>query len=223
MRLVRWVLAVGMVTTVAGCSSQESARPEASGSPAPSDVVSTEVTHDDAISTAEAPPPTSDTPTSAAPPPATSSPAATLAEGSTTISDPPVVATEPRTTSTAPADQLPELAPVAAPAGPLDAGPDPEQVTKGEFDGVNEVGERVDLDESGALACADVEVGLAWLEEGENDRARGRLTTAGERARASSTASIEAEASAIDDALASGDVSDLWRVLQVCTSLGFEV
>jgi len=130
-------------------------------------------------------------------------------------------------------DPPPDLAParpddsvVAAlplPDEAIDRGPDPASVQKGEFDDVNESGEPVELDRSALLACGHLEVALTELDEGDEATAASRLTDASRAAGESSTPAAADLSAIIDAARSSGDGSDLFSGLRLCTQFGYEV
>lgn len=90
----------------------------------------------------------------------------------------------------------------------------------------NEAGELVGLDDQASLACANIEIALTALDEGQDSTATGQVRTASARASESAMASINEwseplAASITGEAVA--DIAPLIGFISVCAEGGYEL
>lgn len=90
----------------------------------------------------------------------------------------------------------------------------------------NGQGELVGLDESASLACANIEIALTELDEGNGVAAAGQVTTAAERAGSSEMPSVQAWSEPLAAAVIDGAVTEfapLVGFISVCAEGGYEL
>lgn len=121
-------------------------------------------------------------------------------------------------------DQAAEQEVLEVLAKPAENKPDPIPAVRDDGHQRNEAGNLVSLDEAAGLACADIEIGLTALDEGDTSKANTRVQSAASRAGESQTSGF-AEWST---ALAAVDLADdglptLVGFLSVCADGGYEL
>ena len=113
---------------------------------------------------------------------------------------------------------------------PLDAGPQPDEVIDVRNGArINEAGERNQLDQAAGLACANVEIALTALDDGEITGAADHLDSAARRAEESAVTAFADWIDVLDDQAASAgsgavpDIATLFAFLTTCTHGGYEL
>jgi len=113
---------------------------------------------------------------------------------------------------------------------PVDAAPSGQSIGIREGRRINESGEANQLDEDAALACANVEIALTALDDGDTDGAVERLQTASTSAADSTVGAVTPwsavlEQTALDLVAAPSetDVSSLLAFITTCTEGGYEL
>ena len=90
----------------------------------------------------------------------------------------------------------------------------------------NEAGELVGLDEPASLACANIEIALTALDEGDDATAAAQVSSASERAGSSEMASVQAWSGPLAAAITDGAVTEfapLIGFISVCAEGGYEL
>ena len=111
---------------------------------------------------------------------------------------------------------------------PIDGGPTERVISMREGRRINEAGEAIQLDDAAALACANVEIALTALDDGDIARAAAGLDKAATLAGDSSVAALTPWSAVLEDAAAAvdspeSDVSPLLAYLSACTQGGYEL
>lgn len=108
--------------------------------------------------------------------------------------------------------------------GPIDS--DIELTTDRDGRTTNEAGELVGLDEPASLACANIEIALTALDEGDAATAAEQVASAAERAGSSEMASVQAWSDPLAGAITDGAVAELAPLIgfiSVCAEGGYEL
>lgn len=90
----------------------------------------------------------------------------------------------------------------------------------------NESGELVGLDEPASLACANIEIALTALDEGDEAAAAAQVVSAAERAGSSQMPSVQAWSSPLAESINDGAVAEfapLIGFISVCAEGGYEL